>query len=813
MILNNSSSTVTTVGDVAEHQVSIDKNNLEHIISILSTNLYSQPEQSFLREIICNAIDSQVEAGSLEPAIISIDNNGCTEKYTISIRDYGTGISPERFKEIFLNIGSSTKRESNDYIGSFGIGRFSALACADMVHILSYYNGIQYHYLMLKNGTKINIDLISESATTEPNGVEIKIEVEDIKPYCEALQYLWFIPNVYVHNNLLDSERYLYRRTGEYYPVDHTIEAFNKRVLYQFKNFSYNNLPNRYGNSCAPKVLLGNILYPIKSEYIPLPYNGNDNFNYIWKYIIPHFDIGEIDITPNREQLLYSDRTKAALEKRYREVADELTEMCKKESEKVFNNIYKYYDASVSSYKEFALSHPKKVVEDDLTLTLTTRTFLYDKITYKYKEDNPYIKDEMVKHALSRQRYLSPDAIFDNVLLFSCGKFWTKKTIDRTCYNALLHKYSDIRLFFVPSLNNLHGNIFKEYLASKEKAFTDLGKKVLFVITSTPPTWRRIIHAQGIGVAQKSNYNLIDWKKSLWFLKQIIDSFKDWGGVYTVCDIINTPDYIDFKNKVSAERKRLRKESSNTFNNTIRFYYYMRGNNRYNYYPPSPYKIDVRSIQELVSTMGSEARSNFDTNKCPIYWGVQDDPYINIWEALIHNKQQFIVVKVAKTNIKYLEKAQLPSNWQRITPQFILNSRVFCKWVTKKNNYVACEDNVLDIIKYSKDYNSLKAVISAVDWSTYASILESDTAKKLEEAYEGPYDASLLEGYELIKKYNAISRDMSGAIYLANNQVNLLSVYVSMKRGLFRPNWSAYKQIIKTLNPKEEETINYEENY
>ena len=114
MIINRDESEVAVLGEVQKYKVGIDGRNINHIVTILSSNLYSHPMQSFLRETVSNAIDSHLEAGVDEPIIITITDQD------ISIRDFGTGISPERFQEIYTNIGSSTKRQSNNYIGSFG---------------------------------------------------------------------------------------------------------------------------------------------------------------------------------------------------------------------------------------------------------------------------------------------------------------------------------------------------------------------------------------------------------------------------------------------------------------------------------------------------------------------------------------------------------------------------------------------------------------------------------------------------------------------------------------------------------------------
>lgn len=117
MKIDTSKGNIEVIGDVKEFKTSIDPKNLEYITTLLSSNLYSDPEQSFIREIVSNAWDSHVEAGTTDvPVIVKIDNSN----KSITIRDFGVGLSPERFRDIYCNIGSSTKRDSNEFIGGFG---------------------------------------------------------------------------------------------------------------------------------------------------------------------------------------------------------------------------------------------------------------------------------------------------------------------------------------------------------------------------------------------------------------------------------------------------------------------------------------------------------------------------------------------------------------------------------------------------------------------------------------------------------------------------------------------------------------------
>lgn len=120
MIVNNQvSHEAEYIGDIQENRVGIDKANIDFITTLLTSNLYSKPFESFLRETIANAYDSHLEAGTDKNIILLFESKN-EYSYTVSIRDYGTGVSPERFEKIYRNIGSSTKRESNDFIGMFG---------------------------------------------------------------------------------------------------------------------------------------------------------------------------------------------------------------------------------------------------------------------------------------------------------------------------------------------------------------------------------------------------------------------------------------------------------------------------------------------------------------------------------------------------------------------------------------------------------------------------------------------------------------------------------------------------------------------
>ncbi len=355
MIINTEESSVEVIGDIEEFKTSIDPKNLEFITTLLSSNLYSAPEQSFIREIVSNAWDSHVEADNTDtPVIIKFDSTN----HSITIRDFGIGLSPERFKDIYCNIGSSTKRDSNDFIGGFGLGRFSSLACSNTTFINSYYNGTAYNYIMTKSGNVITYNKVAELPTKEKNGVEVTIKnIYQFDKFQKALEYLVFFPNIY---------------------IDGLSNKINDTKIKRYKNFASASI------SMDHKLLLGNVLYPC--DNVKLSADARFFLSKISRTgIVVRFNVGELNITPNRESIIYTSESIAKIEQRLVEAKKEMDTILKSAYDKDYDDIVEYSDVCNSSlYYDFTQEKPAEYNYGQYQFSISDLEA--SKVTYKGKD-------------------------------------------------------------------------------------------------------------------------------------------------------------------------------------------------------------------------------------------------------------------------------------------------------------------------------------------------------------------------------------------------------------------------------------------
>lgn len=287
--------------------VSIDSENMGAIISLLTTNLYSNKEASLVREIVSNAWDAHVVAGNDNPILLSFDQDE-QGNITLSIRDYGIGLDEEGINAVYKKLGTSTKTNDNNQIGGFGIGKFSALAYAETVEIFSYHEGIKYAYMMFKEGLHIKVPLLYKEETDEPNGLQIRVPIKrgDISSFISGINnQLPYFENLIIENN------------AKNYDLIKLADDFNEVKIKDFGFFKMNSLSGSYEN-CSygdPSILLGKVIYPIDLNYLHKINSNHPVYRMIDKYrtsIGVKFDIGEIKVTPNREELQY-DRATAEL--------------------------------------------------------------------------------------------------------------------------------------------------------------------------------------------------------------------------------------------------------------------------------------------------------------------------------------------------------------------------------------------------------------------------------------------------------------------------------------------------------------------
>ena len=267
------------------------------IVDMFADKVYTHKERAIIRELSCNAHDSHVMAGTTDiPFKVHLPT--ALESW-FSIRDYGTGLSDHEVRTIFAGIGISTKRDSNEVIGCFGIGSLSPYALTDSFAVKSYVDGMCRTYNCYRDeNRKPVVALLTEMETDEPNGLEVSLTVDnrvsEFETEAEYVFRFWegTLPDI---NN------------------KHVVEACkSQRNDYFFKGDDFG-LSNGYGSMFA---VMGNIAYSIPSEI--------GGFSNIKGYI--KFDLGELEFDTARENLSLTDKTKESVADKFKSVKEKLSE-------------------------------------------------------------------------------------------------------------------------------------------------------------------------------------------------------------------------------------------------------------------------------------------------------------------------------------------------------------------------------------------------------------------------------------------------------------------------------------------------------
>jgi hypothetical protein len=339
--------------------------------NLLSDDLYSDKIKAVTRELSTNAWDSHVENKNLNPFDVHLPT---LEKCVFSIRDYGTGLSPEKVDTIYTNYGASDKINTNDLSGCMGIGSKSAVCYnTKTATVESYYNGIHYIYSLYKNQNGIPVlSTLSESPTTEPNGVKITVPVKqsDISTFKQKAEqvYKWFDvkPNF----------------TGNIPKIEPDIIDIQGQDFYIYKSQKTNTY---YSNNYAePLVVMGNVAYPLKLE------TQNKKLLAIQKQnLVIKAPIGSVNFDIGREKLSYNDSTIKYLTDKLESIVNELSKDLQTEVDKCkcrYDAIVKYWESPIKEILK--IQYDGKVLPETSfgmynNMTIRPKIMVYDKNSLK----------------------------------------------------------------------------------------------------------------------------------------------------------------------------------------------------------------------------------------------------------------------------------------------------------------------------------------------------------------------------------------------------------------------------------------------
>lgn len=278
MIIKDQSTPIEQIGNITE-QSEFKIKVSPKAFQILSS-LYSDKPLAIVRELGCNAMDSHIASKQPNrPLHVHVPN--ALEPW-LTIQDFGLGISHQDIYRIYTEYFNSTKTNTNDQVGMLGLGSKSPFCYTDSFTITSIHDGVKRIYNAYFNQAGVpTISLASQENTTDHNGVAVQIPVKqsDLNYFSQAI---W--------------------KAFRFFDVKPTISGGDVQWDNDKPDFegtfwkSFTKLNNSF-------AIMGGVAYPIDTYKIK-----NDHYDILRKAgLVVHFNVGELDVTPSRESLMYHD--------------------------------------------------------------------------------------------------------------------------------------------------------------------------------------------------------------------------------------------------------------------------------------------------------------------------------------------------------------------------------------------------------------------------------------------------------------------------------------------------------------------------
>lgn len=335
------------------------------IMTLIQDKMYKKKLYSPIQEILSNARDAVRELHLKTITAENLDEvsakNKLKEMYannphvevtlpnefmpTLTIRDFGVGINPDRMN-VIRKVGLSTKNKDNFQTGGFGLGLKSIFAYTSQFFIRSYCDGKCYSYIGQKDINQMGkISLVETEASDLPNGTEIKIpiQVSDFKSVETSVKTIInYWPTA---PKMLDD-------------INETWKSHYQSGLKDFIEYSNGILyANHRYDSYKINLLVDGI--PYKSlDSVKLEMVGQDKAYYdFFNCVYLKFDIGELTLTINREEVEETKENLQSIVNKIKSLFNEVNAEISQYSTPKFEDLKMYVEKCAYYKKYVELGH------------------------------------------------------------------------------------------------------------------------------------------------------------------------------------------------------------------------------------------------------------------------------------------------------------------------------------------------------------------------------------------------------------------------------------------------------------------------
>ena len=359
------------LGDVGLNQMGLNVNSLT--FKTLIDGIYNNKLGAVIREISSNARDAHIKSENTDPFEIILDTNNSNLVTKMTIKDYGNGLTKEEMIKYLCTLNSSSKRDSNDFIGFLGIGSKSPFSLVNNYNFTSYKdnNKIVLNFFRADNETP-HYDIVTEPSDVTVNSVECNIifynqtiSVQDTLSEIYKQLILFDIQPRIIVNNVEENKTEIYEPENFFSKVTETEHYFK---LSRDDSPYYEDLHRKY-TSCNLLISLGNVIYQYKiSNYYNVRSTSADT--YIFK-----FDPQELSFNEGREFIVDVPANFDKIRNKLNSIFQELpiVHLCKL-NETYFEDFRDYLrkKTSVSNVK----GTPKYDLENDIEMVHDVLSFL-----------------------------------------------------------------------------------------------------------------------------------------------------------------------------------------------------------------------------------------------------------------------------------------------------------------------------------------------------------------------------------------------------------------------------------------------------